>query len=183
MAYDFNGLEKKIEETEEWLKKEYFTVRTGRATPQVLDNVRVNAYESLMPLNQLATTSVEDARTLRIVPYDISQLKEIEKAITDMNLGLSIRVDEKGIRVSFPELTTENRAQLLKLVKDKLEQARVSLRNERDVVWNDIQKKAKDGEISEDEKFRHKDDIQKLVDGGNEALEALSEKKEKEIAN
>lgn len=86
-----------------------------------------------------------------------------------------------GLRVQFPELTGERRTQLIKLAKEKLEQARIALRNEREAVWNDIQKQEKDGSMSEDEKFRGKEDMQKVIDEGNRKLEELFEKKEKEI--
>ena len=181
MTYDFSSLNKKITDTEEWLKKEFQGIRTGRATPALLDSVQVDSYGSRVPLNQVGSVSVEDARTLRVVPWNQEQIKDIEKAVTDANLGVGIFSDEKGVRVSFPELTSERRQSLIKLSKDKLEEARISLRNERDVVWSDIQRKEKDGEISEDDKFRYKDEMQKLIDEGNKVLEELGDKKEKEI--
>jgi ribosome recycling factor len=135
-----------------------------------------------MNLNQVATVSVEDARTLRISPYDASQAKEIEKAITVANLGLSVGADEKGVRVFFPDLTSERRTQLVKLAKERVEESRTSLRKERDEVWSDIQQKERDGEVSEDEKFRFKDDMQKRVDAANAQFEEALARKEKEIA-
>jgi ribosome recycling factor len=181
MAYNFSQLNKKIEDTKEWLQTEYFSIRTGRATPAVLDAVRVDSYGAQAPINQVANVMVEDARTLRITPYDPSQIKEVEKGIMGTNLGLSVSSDDKGVRVFFPELTSENRETLIKLVKEKLEQARVSIRGERDDVWGDIQKKEKDGDISEDEKFGYKEEMQKLIDKGNKDLEDLAEVKEKEL--
>lgn len=183
MAYDFTTLKQKIKETHEWLQSEYFTIRTGRATPAVLDGVKVEAYGILSPLNQVANIMIEDARTIRIAPYDSSQSKAIEKAIVDGNSGLSVSSDDKGVRVSFPELTRENREQLAKVVRDKLEQARITLRSERDEIWSDIQKKEKEGEISEDEKFGNKDDMQKIIDEANKSLEELSTTKEAELKN
>lgn len=182
MAYNFGELQKKIEDTKEWLQNEYFGIRTGRATPSVLDGVKVESYGAQVGLNQVANVSIEDARTLRILPYDPSQSKEIEKGITATNLGLSVQSDDKGVRVFFPELTTENRAALTKVVKEKLEQARISLRGERDEVWNEIQKKEKDGEISEDEKFTYKDEMQKIVDDANKELDDIASTKEAELA-
>lgn len=181
MTYDFSNLKQKVKDTEDWLKDEYAGIRTGRATPALLDNIRVDSYGSLLPINQVATVSVEDARTLRVTPYDVSAVKEIEKAITNSNLGVSVATDEKGTRLFFPELTSEGREALLKLVKEKLEHARVSLRTERDHTWEDIQKKEKDKEISEDDKFRYKDEMQKVIGEGNKELDAIVEKKEKEI--
>ena len=183
MAYDFSRLQQKTKETEEWLQAEYFTIRTGRATPAVLDGIKVDSYGVLVPLNQMANITVENARTLRILPFDIGQAKEIEKAIITGNSGLSVSADDKGVRVSFPELTSENREQLTKVVKDKLEQARISLRSERDDVWGDIQKKEKDGEMSEDEKFGYKEEMQKAITEANTSLEALADTKEEELKN
>lgn len=181
MAYNFKQLEDKIKEIQTWLEHEYFTIRTGRATPSVLDGVRVESYGVLSPLNQVANVTVEDARTLRILPYDAKMGKEIEKAITACNLGLSISADQKGVRVFFPELTSENRMALIKVVRDKLEHARISLRTERDKVWSDIQKQEKDGTISEDDKFRYKDEMQKHVDEGNKMLDDIAKRKEQEL--
>ena len=132
MAYDFKELKQKIEDTGTWLTEEYFGIRTGRATPALLDSVRVEAYGSKMPLNQVATISVEDARLLRVTPYDATLSKDIERAITQSDLGVSVGVDDRGIRVSFPELTAERRVQLLKLVGDKREDARISVRKLRE---------------------------------------------------
>ena len=183
MAYDFSPLKQKITDTEAWLRKEFQGIRTGRATPALLDNVQVEAFGSRMPLNQVGSVGVEDPRTLRVSVWNKDQIKSVEKAITDANLGVGVSADEGGVRVTFPELTTERRDMLIKLAKGKLEEARISLRSERDEVWNDIQKKEKDGEISEDDKFRYKEEMQKLVDGGNESLEVLAKKKEEEIQN
>ena len=183
MAYNFTAFTAKIKETEEWLKREYQGLRTGRATPAILDIVTVESYGTRMPINQLANVSIEDARTLRISPWDITQAKGIEKAIQDSDLGLSVMTDDKGLRVKFPELTSERRDQLMKVAKAKLEDARVALRSEREKVWGDIQAKEKDGEMSEDEKFRLKEQMQKIVDEANQTLEQLLEKKEQEISN
>ncbi len=181
MAYDFKPFEKKIAEITERLSKELSGVRTGRAGPSVLDGVLVESYGSRMPVNQVANVSVEDARTLRIVPWDTSVAKEIEKAITVANLGLSVGMDDKGVRVFFPELTAERRVSLVKLAKERVEESRTSLRVARDEVWSDIQKKERDGEMPEDDKFRAKEDMQKRVDAANAAFEQALERKEKEI--
>ena len=134
-----------------------------------------------MPINQVANISTEDARTLRISPWDMSTAKEIEKAITVANLGLSVGADEKGIRVFFPELTAERRLSLVKIAKEKVEEARVALRVARDEVWSELQRMERDGELSEDEKFRGKDDMQKRVDAANASFEEALARKEKEI--
>lgn len=183
MAYDFKPFEKKIKDIEDRLGKELGSIRTGRAGPAILDGIHIESYGTRMPINQVANIAVEDARTLRIAPWDAAQSKEIEKAITMANLGLSVGVDEKGVRVFFPELTAERRAQLMKLAKEKLEEIRTQLRLARDDVWSDIQKHEKDGKMSEDEKFRSKDAMQKLVDAANKKFEDALARKEKEITS
>ena len=182
MAYNFASLKTKAKEIEEWLKRELGGVRTGRATPVLLDTVQVEAYDSRMPISQVAAVSVEDARTLRISPWDSTLTKAIEKAIVQANLGVSVAVDDSGLRVSFPELTSERRAQLIKVAKTKFEEARISLRGERDTVSSDLETKKKEGEVSEDEKFRFKAEMQKIIDETNKNLETLYEKKEQEIS-
>jgi ribosome recycling factor len=183
MAYNFSPLKDRIKEVQEWLSKEFTSIRTGRATPALLDSVQVESYGARMPISQVGSISVEDPRTLRISPWDVSQVKEIEKAIIAANLGVSVSVDDKGARVFFPELTSERRTILMKLAKERLEDARVSLRKERDQVWNEIQAKEKEGGMGEDEKFRYKDEMQKYIDEANKKLEELFEKKEKEITS
>lgn len=181
MAYDFKPFEQRIKDIEDKAQKELAAVRTGRATPAILDGVLVESYGTRVPIVQVAAVVGEDPRTLRVTPYDASQTKEIEKAIQTANLGLSVGADEKGVRVGFPELTSERRAGMIKLAKEKIEEMRGSLRGARDEVWSDIQKQEKDKKISEDEKFRYKDEMQKRVDSCNKKLEELLERKEKEI--
>lgn len=183
MAYDFKPFDKRIAEITEHLQKELATVRTGRASIAILDGVQIESYGAMMPLNQVANISIEDPRVLRIAPWDISQAKEIEKAITDANLGVSTGADDKGVRVFFPEPTGERRVQLAKLAKEKVEEIRTELRQAREEVWSDIQAQEKEGLLSEDEKFRHKDEMQKRVDAANESFEAALERKQKEIEN
>jgi len=182
MAYDFKPFEKRIKEIEERAGKELAGIRTGRAAPAILDGVQVESYGTRVPIVQIATVNIEDARTIRVTPWDMANAKEIEKAITVANLGLSVGADEKGIRVSFPELTSDRRAQLLKLAKEKVEELRTELRAARDHVWNEIQKQEKDKLMTEDDKFRAKDEMQKRVDGANKTFDAALERKEKEIA-
>ncbi len=183
MAYDFSPLKARIAEVKEWLAAEYTAVRTGRATPSILDTVKVESYGSRMPIAHVATVSVEDATTLRITPWDKDQIKGIEQAVRLADLGLGVAADGMGLRITFPMLTGERRTALVKIVRSKLEEARVSLRKEREEVWGDIQKKQKDGEMGEDEKFRLKDDMQALIDAANTAFGEMAEKKEKELEN
>lgn len=181
MAYNFSSLDTHLQSAQEWLQREYKTLRTGRASPAILDGVHVSAYGSMMPMKQVATVSTEDARTLRVAPFDTSLIKDIERGITEADLGLGITTDSSGIRVSFPELTGERRAEFVKIAKAKLEEARTTVRVARDDCWKDIQEKEKEGGMSEDDKFRGKEDMQKKVDAMNAALESLFDKKEKEM--
>jgi ribosome recycling factor len=183
MNYDFSPLKKKVKDTEEWLKKEQSQIRTGIATPALLDDVMVEAYGARTPLSQLGTISMEGARTLRVSVWDTSQIKNAEKAISTANLGVATAVDEKGIRISFPELTSERRVQIVKVAKEKLEQGRVTLRKHRDETWEDIQAKEKEGGMGEDEKFRFKTEMEKIIQEGNKALDDLHARKEKEITS
>jgi ribosome recycling factor len=181
MVYNFSTFKQGSEATLEWLKREYSGLRTGRAAPAILDTVLVEAYGSKVQINTLANINIEDSRTIRIVPWDASVAKAIESAIQQSNLGLSVATDERGLRISFPMLTSERRTELAKVAKAKLEEARVRLRSERQKVLNDLDKKEKDAEMGEDEKTRSKNELQKMVDDTNRKLEDLASKKETEI--
>ena len=183
MPYNFSKLKEELKKVEEWLGREYAGLHTGRAMPAILDGVTVESYGQMLPVKNLASVSGEDPKTLRVTPWDKSQIKAIEKAITVANLGLSVTADEQGLRVIFPQLTTERRTQMVKLAKDKLEDARIKIRGAREAVWNEVQKNEREGKIPEDEKFRAKDELQKIVDGGNKKLEEIFNKKEHEIMN
>lgn len=178
-----NDFESRLKAIAEWLANEYSSIRTGQATPTLLDSIRVESYGTMMTLQQIASVGVEDARTLRISPWDTTLVKSIETAIRDADLGVSVVTDSSGLRVIFPELTGERRIQLLKLAKGKLEEARVSVRGARDEVMKELDRQQKEGEISEDEKFTQKEDTQKRVDTLNRTLDGLYEKKEAEIGH
>lgn len=183
MAYDFTPLKKRSSGIKDRLGQELVGVRTGRATSAILDSITVSLYGSETPIVHVAAITASDARTLLVAPWDKSQIKDIEKAITAANLGLAVAATDAGVRVSFPELTSDRRTQLAKLVSNKLEESKVLLRKERDAIWGDIQKKEKDGTVSEDEKFRLKGEMQKIVDETAAALDDLAGKKEAEIMN
>ncbi|MFZ2167580.1 MAG: ribosome recycling factor [Minisyncoccia bacterium] len=182
MAYDFSKLKTSITETEEWLSRELSGVRTGRATPTLLDGVKPEAYGSRTPIKELANISVEDARTLRIIPWDKELLKVIEKGITDADLGVGVSTDDQGLRVSFPELTSERRTQLSKIAGDKTEQAKVTMRGHRTDAMKALDSAEKEGGMGKDEVARLKAEVQKLIDAGNDALAKHLEKKETEIS-
>ncbi|OGI76310.1 ribosome recycling factor [Candidatus Nomurabacteria bacterium RIFCSPHIGHO2_02_FULL_42_19] len=181
MQYNFSNLKTELKKVEEFLAKEYNQLNMGRASPSVLDGVSVESYGAHVSLKNVASVSIEDPKTLRIAPWDKNQIKDIERAIIASNLGLSVATDDAGIRVIFPQLTTETRQTLVKVLKEKLEEARITVRRERERIWDDVQVKEKAGKMTEDEKFRAKDDLQKVVDGVNKNLEAIFGKKEKEV--
>ncbi len=175
MQYNFSNTKTEMKKVEEFLSKEYTQLNTGRASPMVLDGIAVEVYGAFQPIKNVASVSIEDPKTLRVAPWDKSQIKGIEKAIQAANLGLSCATDESGLRVIFPQLTTETRQNLVKVLKGKLEESRITVRKEREKVMNDI------NALTEDEKFKGKEDLQKIVDETNRNLESIFEKKEKEV--
>jgi len=181
MPFNFSKFNQKGKEIEDWLVKELGNIRTSRATPNILDGILVESYGAKLPINQVGSIASQDARTLFVTPWDAGSIKEIEKAITAANLGLSVSATDTGVRVSFPELTSDRRATLIKLAKDKLEDARVSVRKLRDEIQKEIETAEKAGGMGEDEKFRLKAELQKLVDALNLKLGDAASRKEKEI--
>ncbi|MFH1366293.1 MAG: ribosome recycling factor [Patescibacteria group bacterium] len=181
MQYNFSNFKIELKKVEEFLSKEYSQLNIGRASPMILDGVSVESYGSYVPLKNVASISIEDPKTLRIAPWDKSQIKAIEKAIVGANLGLSVATDDLGIRVIFPQLTTDTRKTLVKVLKEKLEESRINVRREREAVVADIEKQEKEGKMTEDEKFRAKEELQKIITETNSKLEAIFEKKEKEV--
>lgn len=182
MAYDFKTVDEKLKDTQVWLGHEYQSLRTGRAAPSLLDSVQVEAYGSRMPLKQVANVGVEDARTLRVSAYDAGLLKDIERAIVAADLGVGTSIADNVLRVSFPELTGERRAELVRAAKAKLEEARVAVRGIRNDINDDVDAQEEAGALSEDEKFRTKEELQKKVDAANKSLEELFHKKEEEMS-
>lgn len=178
-----DDLKNKLSQAETWLSGEYSGIRTGLAAPALLDSVKVDSYGTKVPINQVGTIGIENARTLRVSVWQSDTISALEQAILDADLGVSVSTDSSGLRVSFPELTSERREQLIKLAKQKLEEARMRVRGARDEAVRVVDKDEKDGKISEDERFTKKDAIQKQVDECNKKLESLFNQKEKEINN
>jgi ribosome recycling factor len=174
-------LKTKSDEVKLWLAKELSTLRTGRATITILDGVFVEAYGSFSPINQLATISVEDAKTIRITPWDKTVVKGIEQAIQKADLGLSVTTNGIDVRVIFPDLTTETRLNLVKQGYKKVEEAKVSIRSERSDAIKKLEQFAKDNSISEDDVKRQKDEIQKSIDTSVAEFDTMGALKEKEI--
>ena len=181
MSYNFADIQQKKDAVIEWLHSEYRSISTGRATPQVLDLVHIDMYGARTAIAHAASITIEDPRTLRVSPWDKTILSGMEKAINDADLGLSVASDAEGLRVHFPALTTETRQKLVKLLKDRLEDARVKVRSIREDGNKDIDARAKAGEYGEDEQHRYRDEMQKIVDETNQTLESIFDKKEKEV--
>ena len=177
MAHNTTQFKAELKKIEEWLSKEYGQVHTGRATPIVLDSIMIESYGTRMPIKNVASVTVEDPKTLRVAPWDKNQIKDIEGAVMAANLGLSVVSDSDGVRVIFPMLTTENRTKLAKILKEKLEDARISVRKERQGEIDTLV------DLPEDDAKRAKEDIQKCVDEANSTLEAIFAKKETEVMN
>lgn len=163
------------------LGREFAGVRTGRATAALLEGIRVEYYNTPTPINQVATVSVPDARTLLIQPWDVSLLQKIEKAIQKSDLGLTPANDGKLIRLTIPPLNEERRKQLAKVVGKLAEEARVAIRNIRREAKDKLRGLAKDKKISEDDEKRAETELQKLTDRFVQRVDDLLKKKEQEI--
>ena len=174
-------LEARMQAAVDVLSREFGGVRTGRANPAILDGVRVEAYGVLTPINQMASASAPDPRTILIQPWDASQIAAIEKAILKSDLGLNPSSDGKVIRLTMPPLTEERRRQLAKAVGKFAEDARVVIRNLRREANDKLKALAKDKKVSEDEERRGHDQIQKATDRFTAKVEELAKKKEHEV--
>ncbi len=174
-------LETRMQAAVELLAREFSGVRTGRANTALLDGVRVEAYGVQTPINQMASLSVPDPKTLVIQPWDTSQIPAIEKAILKSDLGLTPSNDGKVIRLSMPTLTEERRKQLAKTVGKLAEEARVAIRNIRRDANDRLKALAKDKKVSQDEERRGHDQIQKITDKFIAKVDELTKKKEQEI--
>jgi len=165
----------------DFFKKDIANLRTGRANPAVLDGVFVEAYGTKTPLAGLASISVPEARSIVVIPWDKNILKEIEKAIVAADLGVSSANEGDKIRLTLPILTEENRRELVKKLNEKVEAARISLRQVRDEIKEAIEAAFKSKEISEDDKFRFFKELDEEINKKNEELKNLRDKKEAEI--
>lgn len=163
------------------LKNEFKRVRTGRASLSILDGIRVEYYGTMTPLNQMASLSIPESRLITIQPWDVSVIKDIEKAILKSDLGLTPSNDGKLIRISIPPLTEERRKELVKIIYKKSEEHRVAVRNIRRDSNELLKGLKKDGEISEDDAFRAQDQVQKITDKYIKLIDDVCKEKEKEI--
>ena len=178
---DYKEFEGKMKKTLDFLGQQFDTVRAGRANAAVLDQIQVNYYGSPTPIQQLASVSTPDPRTLMIQPWDGSVLRDIEKAILASELGINPQNDGKVIRLVFPQLTEERRKDLAKQVKKYGEEAKVAVRNIRRDAIDKFKKQQKASESTEDDYKTMEKDIQKMTDDYIKKVESMTEKKEKEL--
>lgn len=178
---DYNQIEEKMEKTINVLEENFAEIRAGRANPAILNKVKVDYYGVPTPINQVAGVSVPEARMIVIQPWDISILKEIEKAILLADIGINPNNDGKIIRLTFPELTEERRKEIVKDIKKLSEEAKIAIRAIRRDAMDLAKKEQKEGNMTEDEEKQAEDKIQKLTDKKVAFIDEISSKKEKEI--
>lgn len=170
-----------MEKAVDAMRREFTSVRTGKATPALLDTVRVDAYGSKVPINQVGTVGAPEPRLLVIQPWDKSLLKAIETGITNADLGLNPSNDGNVIRVPIPQLTEERRKDMVKLLHKLAEEGRVAIRHARQEANKDIKKKQSSHEISEDDAHRQMEQVQKLTDEYIAKIDQLLKGKEQEV--
>ena len=178
---DYSKIEEKMKKTIETLQTNYSEIRAGRANPAILNKVKIDYYGVPTPISQVAGISVPEARLIVIQPWDVSVLKEIEKAILASDIGLNPNNDGKVIRLSFPELNEERRKEIVKDVKKLAEESKVAIRNVRRDGIDEYKALQKDNAISEDELRTAEDDIQKLTDKYVAEIDKVASDKEKEV--
>ncbi len=177
----FKEVENRMGKCAEATQGDFATIRTGRATPALLDRLQVEAYGQPVPLNQVAGINAPDARTLTITAWDKGVVPEIRKAIEKSDIGLTPNIDGTTIRLIVPPLTEDRRKELAKVVKKKAEDGRVAVRNVRHKAHDDIKVQLKAGDITEDDSKRMQDTLQKLTDRYVKEIDGLAAAKEKEI--
>ena len=165
----------------DFYKTDVASIRTGRATPALVEDVIVDVYGQKMHVKELATITAPEPRSLLIQPWDKSAVSAIEGAIRKSDLGLNPVVDGQAIRLNIPSLTEERRKEFIKLLKQKTEESRVKIRRIREEIWHKVQTMEHAHEINEDDKFKAKGDLQKLVDEYNKKIEELEKIKEQEL--
>ena len=176
-----NKIKPELNKAVDHLKNELGGLQVGRATPALVENIEVECYGSRAPVRQLASINAPEPRMLIIQPWDPSITKDIERAISLARSGLSVAVDGEIVRINIPPLNEERRKELISVLSEKMEQARIAIRLRREKVWKEIQDLVREGKIREDDKFRAKDELQDLVDEYNEKIEEMGDSKKKEI--
>lgn len=177
---DIELFKKDIAKCIEHVKEDLSQIRTGRATPELVEEVMINAYETTSPLKNLATISAVDAKTINIQPWDKSILENISKGISSANLGLSPMTEGDRVLVKLPDLTEERRMEYVKIMKERIEDGRIAVRQVRQKYMKEIDEAQKDG-FSEDEADRLRDEVEKEVKLSNEKIEEIKGDKEKDL--
>ena len=177
----YTNIEEKMNKAINMLSEKFAEIRAGRANPAILNKVKVDYYGTPTPINQMAGISVPEARLIVIQPWDISQLKEIEKAILASDIGINPNNDGKVIRLTFPELNEERRKEIVKDIKKMAEDAKVGVRNARREGIDEAKVQQKEGEITEDEEKQAETEIQKRTDNKIAEIDKILTKKEEEI--
>ena len=178
---DINQHKKEFEKVIEHFKGEASSIRTGRATSSLVDEISVEHYGGKYQIKELASISIPEPKTVLIQPWDKSANDSIIKAIKESNLGLNPISDGQGIRLVMPALTEERRKEFIKLLGQKAEEAHIVIRRIRGEIWDDVQEQEKNNTISENEKFKIKDALQRMVDEYNQKIDDLKNKKAEEI--
>jgi ribosome recycling factor len=183
---DYKEVIKKItpefDKVTQFLDRELAKIHTGRASSAIVEDLKVDCFGQICPLKQLAMISVPEPRQIVIQPWDKSYFEPIQKAIGDSQMGLVPIAEGAVIRINMPDLTSEYRQNLVHLISKIQEEARQGMRRARDEAWSDVQRKEREGEIREDDKFRAKDELQKLVDNYNKNIDEAGDRKKKEIS-
>ena len=178
---DLTAAERRMQGAVDSLRHNFATIRTGRANPTLLDRIEVDVYGSRMPLRSVANVGVPEPRLLTVTPFDPNSLKNIERAISDSDIGLNPQNDGKIIRLPIPELTEERRKELTRVARHMAEEARVSVRNVRRDEMRDVHELRKEGEISQDDEHRAEDELQALTNGYVKRIDAALADKEAEL--
>jgi ribosome recycling factor len=175
-----DNLKPELEKAVAHLRNELMKIKTSRATPAMVEDVEINCYNQVLPVKQLASINVPQPRMIVVQPWDETILGEIEKGLRK-NSGFNPVVDGKIIRINIPPLNEEQRKEYVKIIADKTEETKISVRLHREEVWKKIQEMEKRGEIREDDKFRAKDELQKMIDDFNKKIDEMKKNKDSEV--
>jgi len=176
-----NKTKPEMEKVLNFLEKELQGIRSGRATPLLVEDVQVACFGQTFPLKQLSSISVPGPREILIQPWDKSYIEGIVKALEQTGIGASPIVDKDSVRINLPALSEDFRKDMVKIIAEKQENARQTIRKWRDDAWSEIQEKSREGKIREDDKFKGKEELQDLIDEYNKKIDELGEKKKKEV--
>lgn len=177
-----NKIKPELDKVISFLERELAKIRTGRATPALVEDVIVDCFGQKLPLKQLAAISVPEPKQISIQPWDKSYIEGIVSALEKTGIGANPVVDQETVRINLPALTEEFRKDLIRLIAEKEEEARKTVRRWREEAWAEIQDKTRNSQIREDDKFRAKDELQELVEEYNEKIEQAAQRKKKEIS-